>query len=984
VRSVETRAELQAAVGERYRLDRELGRGGMAIVWLARDLRLDCDVAIKFLPPELARVLGTERFQREVRFAASLSHPHILPAFDTGGELSGRLWYAMPYVAGESLRDRINREKQLPVDAAVAITVQVASALAFAHSHGILHRDIKPENILLVEGEAVVADFGIARALDAAGGSSLTETGLAIGTTAYMSPEQCTASPDIDGRSDVYSLGCVLYEMLAGEPPHTGVTPQAIIAKRMTTPAPSIRVVREGIPPAIDAAIQKALARSPADRFPSAAALADALKAASSGTSALPASASYSSHRLVGIAATVVFLGLGAVVARRFLGYSGATADSRTLAVLPFRVTGPDPDNMGESMVDLLTANLSGAAGLRLVSAQTVLSRSKRDLGVGAASADEAALLGVARQVGARHALTGSVVRIGGELRLIAEVYDAGSGKSEGRAEVSGASDSLSVLVDRLSENLIKSSFLGRIEGVTAPSLARVTSTSLPALKHYLAGEQKFRAARAPEAISEFQAAVELDSTFALALYRLSLVKGWSVSPHSLGAGTPDYAAQAARHASRLPPREAALTQALVLMNNGMTESIDSLKAFVALYPQDAEGWFLLGDAAFHLGGAKLEPRETFRQALRRSIELDPDFGPAYLHLTEDAFDRQDSAMVRQNLAALRRIDPSSDKATGIGLAWALVWGDSGEQRRARAAMDTMSGFALITAKHVTNTSPDLWQATLEVADYVAGQRRLPDSVRALGHAGGSWVRAARGHIAESEIPSTPYMRTLGLPTSDSLPWRLGDYVVYSVRGMPISKDSVVRAYDELLSLPDSNPLSPSLEMLEVAAAEKRQQDLARITQYFRTERDKGPPSRGRVLTQVIALSSALTAEQNGDRGAVIRTLEVSLPLMPGGAGSYESQLRYQLAKRLADANEFDKARQYLESFDISDYFPNPAGVQLLLGQVYEGLNRPEDAREAYAKVVRWWRDADPEFKPSWEHARERLAALTKEPKQKP
>src|SRR3989454_763095 len=240
-------ARLRAALAGRYTLERELGHGGMATVYLGRDVKHHRAVAIKVLRPELAAALGPERFLREIEIAAGLTHPHILALHDSG-EADGFLYYVMPYVEGDSLRDRLNREHQLAIEDAVTIASEVASALSYAHSQGVVHRDIKPENILLSGGEAVVADFGIAGAIDAAGGGKLTQTGIVLGTPAYISPEQASGEQALDGRSDVYSLGCVLYEMLAGEPPFTGMTAQAIIAKRFTDPVPSARRLREAVP----------------------------------------------------------------------------------------------------------------------------------------------------------------------------------------------------------------------------------------------------------------------------------------------------------------------------------------------------------------------------------------------------------------------------------------------------------------------------------------------------------------------------------------------------------------------------------------------------------------------------------------------------------------------------------------------------------------------------------------------------------------
>jgi eukaryotic-like serine/threonine-protein kinase len=269
------RDQLQANLADRYRLERELGRGGMATVYLARDLRHERPVALKMLRPEVAATLGPERFHREIRLAARLQHPHILPLFESG-EAGGVLFYVMPYVEGESLRQRLTRDGPLAVDEALRIAQRVASALEYAHQLGVIHRDIKPENILLSQGEPVVADFGIALAISSAGRERLTETGLSLGTPAYMSPEQASAAPRLDARSDQYSLACVLYEMLAGEPPYTGPTAQAIIAKRFSEPVPHLSTMR-AVPPAVEVAVTRALSKAPADRFPSVAAFAAAL-----------------------------------------------------------------------------------------------------------------------------------------------------------------------------------------------------------------------------------------------------------------------------------------------------------------------------------------------------------------------------------------------------------------------------------------------------------------------------------------------------------------------------------------------------------------------------------------------------------------------------------------------------------------------------------------------------------------------------------
>ena len=272
-----TQAHLKTALAGRYSIEREIGAGGMATVYLARDVRHDRNVALKVLRPELGAVLGVERFLAEIKVTANLQHPNLLPLFDSG-EAGGLLFYVMPFVQGESLRRRLEREKQLPIDDAVRIACAVGSALDYAHRHGVIHRDLKPENILLHEGQPLVADFGIALAVSNAGGNRVTQTGLSLGTPQYMSPEQATGDRDVDGRADLYSLGAMLYEMLTGEAPHIGNTAQAIIARVLTEKPRPVRASRPNVPPHVEAAVDRALEKLPADRFATAHELVDALQ----------------------------------------------------------------------------------------------------------------------------------------------------------------------------------------------------------------------------------------------------------------------------------------------------------------------------------------------------------------------------------------------------------------------------------------------------------------------------------------------------------------------------------------------------------------------------------------------------------------------------------------------------------------------------------------------------------------------------------
>ncbi len=272
----ENTQQLKTALADRYAIERELGQGGMATVYLAHDVKHERKVALKVLRPELAAVIGAERFLAEIKVTANLQHPHILPLHDSG-EADTFLYYVMPYVEGETLREKMEREKQLGIEDAIEITRSVAGALDYAHRQDVIHRDIKPENILIHDGQPMVADFGIALAVSHAGGARLTETGLSIGTPHYMSPEQAMGDRELDARSDVYSLGAMLYEMLVGDPPYTGSTAQAIVAKVITEKAPPVTTHRDTVPPHVAASISKALAKLPADRFATAASFAEAL-----------------------------------------------------------------------------------------------------------------------------------------------------------------------------------------------------------------------------------------------------------------------------------------------------------------------------------------------------------------------------------------------------------------------------------------------------------------------------------------------------------------------------------------------------------------------------------------------------------------------------------------------------------------------------------------------------------------------------------
>jgi serine/threonine-protein kinase len=422
-------AALNAALAEHYVIDRELGRGGMALVYLARDLKHERFVALKTLRPEIAVAVGRDRFLREIKLAARLQHPNILAVYDSG-DADGSLYYVMPYVEGESLRDRLEREPQLPLEDAVQIAREVADALAYAHGHDVVHRDIKPENIMLSGGHAIVADFGIARAISAAGGDKLTETGLAIGTPAYMSPEQSAGTGQVDRRSDIYSLACVLYETLAGQPPFTGPTAQAVMARHSLDAVPRLKVVRATIPDALEQVIERALAKVPADRYQTATQFSEAMSAASTGrvsrVTAQPRRRPWLKPFAVAAGAALV-----AAIAWQAFGRTGTARlargshlDSRRVAVLYFTDLSHD-SSLGHVAAGL-TEGLIGE--LRKVRALDVVSPN----GVALFRGTDVSRDSIARALNAGTLVEGSVEPLGEHVRATVRLVDGTSGADVG------------------------------------------------------------------------------------------------------------------------------------------------------------------------------------------------------------------------------------------------------------------------------------------------------------------------------------------------------------------------------------------------------------------------------------------------------------------------------------------------------------------------------------------------------------------------
>jgi serine/threonine-protein kinase len=636
---------------DRYTIERELGRGGNAVVYLAHDRRHDRKVALKVLAPELAVSVRAERFLREIQIAANLAHPHVIPVYDSG-EAEGCLYYVMPFVEGESLRARIEREPQLAIDDAVRITREVADALAYAHQRGVVHRDIKPENILLESGHAVVADFGLARALSASDGTAVSQAGLAVGTPSYMSPEQATGSTALDARTDVYSLGCVLYEMLTGEPPFTAPTLQEVLALHALEPVRPPRSLRAEVPVEVETAVLVALEKRTADRFATAAEFAEALGAPDS-SPAMRARrrATRGTWVRAALAAAAVLL-IGAVAMARWGG-----AATPSVAVLPFANIGGDTANqyVSEGITEELINALAQVEELRVpgrTSSFAFQGRNVPPVTIGA-------------ELGVRYLLEGSVQRSSAGLRVNVRLVSVADGYQVWSAQYDRPLSDVVAVQEQIARAVV-SALQVQLGAGAAASFARHSTVNPQAYDHYLRGRFFWnRGSRAAmrQAIDEFNKAISLDSNYALAYSGLADAQMIS----------------AAMLAGYLPPRE------------GFARAKAAAQRAVALDSQLAEAYVSLGRAR-HLHDWDWKGAED---AFRRAIDLNPRYALAhgwYGYMLSVILSVQGRAEegVRQTRAAVE-LDPLSARLNNmhaITLRFARRYEESIEYHQRAAQLD--------------------------------------------------------------------------------------------------------------------------------------------------------------------------------------------------------------------------------------------------------------------------------------------------------
>ena len=989
-----TLERLQSSLADRYTIGHEIGSGGMATVYLAEDLKHHRQVAIKVLKPELAASLGAERFLREIEIAASLTHPNILPLHDSG-KADGLLYYVMPYVEGESLRDRLSREKQLSIEDALQITSEVADALGHAHSLGVVHRDVKPENILFEAGHAVVTDFGIAKAVTEAGGEALTETGLAIGTPAYMSPEQATGTKDVDSRSDVYSLGCVLYEMLAGDPPFTASTPQAIMAKKVYEPLPRISVVREAVPPDVEAALAKAMAKTPADRFATTARFSEQLAAVTAGGIAIGVGptrrAGRRSRWLVPLAGAVALTVL-AVGVWQLRGNGAPTAvevsDTR-LAVFPFRGSAADTP-LSEDLALLLHYALDGAGEIRGVDPNALFPTVRRH-GIRDLTLEEASV--IAEEFGAGLFVLGRAVEVGGRLSVDCSLYESsGSTEPQASAFVEAASDSLGPLVDSLARGLVATLPLG--SGMRLADISTAQTENYDALKAYLEGEQAMRVADYPVARAALGRAVALDSTFAQARFRWAVARAWS-------AGDMSGFEEVVPYRDDLSERDRLLLSAWT--GRDYEEADRVLAQLLSRYPTDVEGLYLKGDLNVWHNWQRGRPMALALEPLERAIELDPGHQMSLLWLgvvyaVEGRF--QEAVTALQHHA-----EGNTYFAGWVRNISAFTFGGPGAQERvidelSRSSYREVGGSAGLVATLGGNLP-----GAMRIADLLTDSVARPDvESGALGYlhlahlelARGRW-RAANGELDNVE----PVAPALALAHRSLL--AVTPFLELEPSELRALRDSLVRWDGTFADAPSADTtglLSPFhipeelrldfrtylLGLVHARLGESSAAlGFARELEQAATERDFLA-----LLHDASLDIRATVALYRDDPATALDILERARLEFLGPAGGMRSRFvqrpyhRLLRAEVLYGLDRDEEALGWFGSFPgpgsgISLDYTNMAYTHLRRGQLYERLGDPEKAVDHYAKFLEMWADAEPELRPLVEQATERMAVLTGE-----
>jgi tetratricopeptide (TPR) repeat protein len=650
----ETPGAVTADFAGRYRIERELGHGATSIVHLALDVPHGRLVAIKMLRPELAESLSATRFLQEIRRTAQLQHPNIIRVLDSG-EADGTLYCVFPYMREGTLRDRLSREKQLTLPDAIAIARTIADALGAAHAKGLIHRDVKPENILFAGGQACLADFGIARALVQASGDLMTSSGVVRGTPAYMSPEQASGDKELDGRSDIYSLACVAYEMIAGMPAFVGPTPQSIMSQRFAHAPRPMHVYRPTVPPELEAILEKAFALSPADRFQTVGEFSAALAGvethlpqpgSSERVRRTPPMGRRARMQQWAAAGATVLAVAAALIVWRVSGVSAAPLDPNRVMVFPMSVTSGAslPRTVGEDAATMIGSALDGAGSLRWIDAWPLLAPVARD-SMRAESEVSATKLARSRHCG--RYVTGRIVASNDSMMVLLDLWDTDSAAviAHGRAGGAGMD------AWRLALRAVNEILPALIPGVTANAIAGWQDRNPTAIANFLLGEAAFRRAHFVESLEHYRKAVHADSLFALAAIRGAQAATWNHRPAEAAAFV-----QVATRAP-LPPRYAHLARAYTHYLDGRADSaVAELQAALTADPQMAVAWAQLGEVYTHLLPSVGNPDSLADDAFGHALQLDKAGAYLLYHPIQIALRRGEVAratpMMRQFLAA--------------------------------------------------------------------------------------------------------------------------------------------------------------------------------------------------------------------------------------------------------------------------------------------------------------------------------------------
>ena len=657
----ETIERVTGALSGRYEILRELGSGGMATVFLARDPRHDRLVAIKVLSQELSHGVAADRFLAEITIAAQLAHPHIVPVFDSG-DIRDCLYYVMPFVEGETLRARLLREGRLSTDEALRIAREVGGALAYAHARNVVHRDIKPENILLAQGHALIADFGIARAIQQAGGDRVTLAGLAVGTPLYMSPEQARGARDLDGRSDVFSLGCVLYEMLVGHAPHSADTPRNVMARKFTRVSTSFRGTGKALTPTVVLALERALATEPADRFTGAefvatlAAPANALETTVA-VDALKPPARKRPRWAIATAALLVVATVGVAVAR-FL--PRAAADARIVAVFPFHASDAASAQWVEAIPDLLATSLDGIPGVTVADPWSVWRELRADPREKAQSPDPNQAAKLAQRARAEYFMLGSIAQLPTEVQINVRIYRTGTAEPWQTFGVSGPADSIAPLARQISLEAIRR--LAVSGATTLGSRVEHRLTRSPdALKAWLSARENRRRGLLDSADAAIDRAVALDSTFVPAHVDAIAIKSWlQFSRGQSYANLRDLAERAVRMSDSASERSRMHAVAMLAsINTDGYTAANAMNRVLAIDSTDFDAWTLLSYVQMAYGWQYGQRPSDAISSAERAVQLDPTDASALVRRAYLAVAENNPADVSRQVQRLRAADTS-------------------------------------------------------------------------------------------------------------------------------------------------------------------------------------------------------------------------------------------------------------------------------------------------------------------------------------